>query len=136
MKSIHSIGAGFILILTCLGCSRHENIVSKHTVAPSKTIVEKREYRYFYADNTGIPDFVEDQGKQRAIKFRADSNQPVVTSLRKSISKSLQKIGNHIEKRMVIGKLYPKVLWTPDEPNMSMSEPYQEFTLYSWRFKK
>lgn len=136
MKSIHTAGAGFVLILTCLGCSQHQNVVSKDTAAPPKATVEKREYIYSYADNTGIPDYVDYQGKSVAIKFRADSNQKALTSLRKSVGNSYRKLGNHVAERIVIGKLHPKVLWTPDKPNMPTSEPYQEFTLYSWRSKK
>lgn len=134
MKSIRTVGTGFILILTFSGCS--QKVASKHNAPPSKITVEKREYRYEYADNTGIPDFVEYQGNQVSIQFRADSNQQALNSLRKGISIDYQKMGNHIAKRVVIGKLYPKVLWTPDKPNMSQTEPYREFTLYGWRSKK
>jgi hypothetical protein len=139
MKPIYTVAtvaAGFILILTCLNRSQRDDKESKHIISPSKTTVQKQKYTYYYADNTGIPDYVDYQGKSVAIRFRADSNQKALTSLRKSITNSYQKLGNHVAERIVIGNLHPEVLWTPDEPNMATSEPYQEFTLQSWRSKK
>ncbi len=100
--------------------------------APAKQIAGDTEYGFLFTETTGITRYVMHQGKQVAIQLRADSDPQAV--------RSLQAVGADIlynqadgRQMVLIGKLHPKVLRTPDNPRMAQSQPYQEFSLRGWR---
>lgn len=93
------------------------------------------EYGYVFHESTGLTDHVRSNGKEIAIQFRRNSDQKALRSLRALRWQKLNANadGHHM---VLVGQLYTNVQRTPGKPDMAASEPYQEFSLRRWQFKR
>ena len=92
------------------------------------------EYGYVFHENTEITHHILKDGKEIPIQFSTDSNQEYLKML-SSLKWNILYPNSRGEQITLKGVLSYVIKRTPEQPNIAMSQNFQDFKLISWYIK-